>query len=151
VLSSLGLGFELMVERSVMSAVEEGDEEFLGELSDWQKPEIETARAVLADERNRFIQPPNKFDFHEYRHMERFIGRIADESAADQLWRAIKGRGAFRCFNDTLYRLGIQDDWFRYREKAMRDFARRPGHKRITCPSQSSSFGSSDWCLGPYS
>lgn len=44
-----------------------------------------------------------------YRHMEEFIGSVADADAADQLGRAIRGKGAFRYFKDTLHRLGLQD------------------------------------------
>src|SRR5689334_15249011 len=111
----------VMVDRSVLSAVEENDQEYLDTLPDWQTAEVEIAQAIRADTSGRFIKPPDKFDSHEYHHMERFIGSLADGQVADQLWRAIKGRGAFRCFS---YRLGIQDEWFHYRDEAMRDFAR---------------------------
>ena len=67
-------GCVVTVDRSVVSAVEESDEESLGELPDWQTPELETARAIVADSGERFVEAPDKFDFHEYRHMERFIG-----------------------------------------------------------------------------
>ena len=76
----------------------------------------------MEDTGERFIDAPDKFDFHEYRHMERFIRSIPDESNAEQLWRAIKGKGAFRSFKDTLHRLGIEDRWYRYRDEAMKDF-----------------------------
>lgn len=54
--------------------------------------------------------------------MENFIHSIDDNEAANQLWRAIKGRGAFRYFKDTLYRLGIQQSWFDYLEEAQKEF-----------------------------
>ena len=110
------------VEHHVMRAVEEGDEERLKELADWQKEEVEMARAILEDDKDRFIEAPNKFDFHEYRHMERFIGTVDDAEAAEQLWRAIKGKGAFRYFKDTAHRLGLLDRWYRYREAVMKEF-----------------------------
>jgi len=110
------------VEDSILSAVEEGGEEALRSLTDWQKEEVETARAIVNHSGDRFIDPPGKFEFNEYRHMERFIGALPDVKAAEQLWRAIKGHGAFHHFKDTLYRLGIQDQWFGYRDKAMKEF-----------------------------
>lgn len=64
---------------------------------------------------------PDKFDFHEYRHMERFIGTVENADAAEQLWRAIKGKGAFRYFKDTASRLGVLERWFQYREEATRE------------------------------
>ena len=54
--------------------------------------------------------------------MERFIGTVENTDAAEQLWRAIKGKGAFRYFKDTASRLGVLERWFQYREEAMREF-----------------------------
>jgi len=106
----------------VLRNVEEGDEDALADLPEWQHEELAIVRAMVADAGERFIAPPNRFEFHEYRHMERFIGSLSDEAAAEQLWRAIKGKGAFRYFKDTLHRLGLQDQWYRYREKVMKEF-----------------------------
>ncbi len=114
-------GRVVTVEKSVLRDVEDGDVEALATLAEWQKEEVEIARAILADTGDRFIDPPDKFEFHEYREMERFIGRV-EGTAAEQLWRAIKGKGAFRYFKDTLHRLGLQDQWYRYRERAMKEF-----------------------------
>jgi hypothetical protein len=111
----------VMVESSMLSGIEEGDEEFL-EDPDEDDEELETARAIADDSSGRFIAPPSQFDFDEYRLMERFIGTLDDEKAANQLWRAIKGRGAFRYFKDTLHDLGIQEQWYRFRHDAMKRF-----------------------------
>jgi len=91
-------------------------------MPDWQKGEVETARAIVNHSGDRFIDPPGKFEFNEYRHMERFIGALSDAKAAEELWRAIKSHGAFHHFKDTLHRLGIQDQWFGYRDEAMKEF-----------------------------
>jgi hypothetical protein len=115
-------GLIVRVEGTVLSAVKEGDDEELTDLPDWQKEEVETARAIADDAGDRFIDPPGKFEFHEYRHMESFIRSLPEGETAEELWRAIKGRGAFRYFKDTLYRLGIQDSWYRYRDAAMKEF-----------------------------
>ena len=90
-------GRVVMVERSTLEAVGSQDDEELAALPDWQREENELARTILADEATgqRFIEPPDKFEFHEYRHMERFIGTIADADIADQLWQSIKGKGPF--------------------------------------------------------
>jgi len=110
------------VSDGILSAVEEGEDEALRRLTDWQKEEVETARAIVDHSGDRFIDPPGKFEFNEYNHMERFIRALPDGNAAEQLWRAIKGHGAFHRFKDTLYRLGIQDQWFGYRDGAMKAF-----------------------------
>src|SRR5207237_9548082 len=91
-------GCVVMVQRSVLSDVEEGDEEALSDVPDWQKDEVEIARAIVGDLGKRFVSPPDKFEFHEYRQMEQFIGTVRNGGAADQLSQAIRGKGAFRYF-----------------------------------------------------
>jgi len=110
------------IEKRILGAIEEGEEESLADLPDWQKPEIEVARAIVEDQSERFIAPPDKFEFNEYQHMELFIDTIADRRLAQQLADAIRGSGAFRRFKDTLYRLGLEQEWYRYRDTAMKEF-----------------------------
>jgi hypothetical protein len=111
----------VMVESTMLSRVEEGDEESLADLSE-DDEQLEIARAIVNDDGSRFLAPPDQYDFHEYRLMERFIGSLDDEKAADQLWRAINGRGAFRYFKDTIHNLGIQEKWYLFRDDAMKRF-----------------------------
>src|SRR5439155_26361437 len=47
-------GCVVMVQRSVLSDVEEGDEEALSDVPDWQKDEVEIPRAIVADSGQRF-------------------------------------------------------------------------------------------------
>jgi len=115
-------GCVVSVSADVLRAVEEDDEEAFQDLPDWQKAEVEMARAIVADSGERFVDAPDKFDFHEYRHMERFVGTVENAEAAEQLWRAIKGKGAFRYFKDTASRLGLLERWYRYRDDAMKEF-----------------------------
>ena len=70
----------------------------------------------------RFVDAPDKFDFNEYRQMERFIGTVESAEAAEQLWRAINGKGAFRYFKDTAHRLGLLERWRQYRDDVLREF-----------------------------
>src|SRR5437660_12323574 len=83
---------------------------------------MELARCMVEDAWVRFVPLLDKFDFHEYRQMERFIGTVEDSEAAEQLWRAIKGKGAFRYFKDTASRLGLLERWYQYRDEAMKEF-----------------------------
>ena len=114
-------GCVVSVEQSLLSDLEEGDDETPPDLPDWQMPEWEIASAIAADSGERFVPAPDKFDFNEYRHMERFIGTVGDAEAAEQLWRAIKGNGAFRYFKDTASRLGLLKQWYQYRDEAIRE------------------------------
>lgn len=115
-------GCVVRVDCSVLGALEEGDEELLHDLPDWQNEEVKIAREIVKDSGERFVHTPEKFDFHEYRQMERFIGTVETPEIAEQLWRAIKGKGAFRYFKDTASRLGLLESWYRYRDDAMKEF-----------------------------
>lgn len=118
-------GCVVYVDKSVMNAVEENDEEFFEDLADTETKEVELARAIVEDPGERFVDPPDKFGFHEYRHMERFIGTVGEKDAVEQLWRAIKGKGAFRHFKDTAHRLGLLKQWFAYRDEALKECVRQ--------------------------
>jgi hypothetical protein len=120
----LQTGSVVRLAHSLISAIEEGDEEALESMADWEKEEVEIAKVIVADSGERFVGAPDKFDFHEYRQMERFIGTVEDSAAAEQLWRAIKGDGAFRYFKDTASRLGVLKEWYHYRDNAIKEFVR---------------------------
>jgi len=71
-----GTGRIVSVADRILSAVEEGEDGALTSVLDWQKEEVEMARAIVNHSGDRFIDPPGKFEFNEYRHMERFIGAL---------------------------------------------------------------------------
>ena len=115
-------GRVIVVEDAVMQAVESVEGDAAPEdLEDWQEDQVPAARGICGGDA-RYLALPDKFDFHEYRHLERFIGTVADARIAEQLWRAIKGKGAFRHFKDTADRLGVLDGWFAYRDAAAKRF-----------------------------
>lgn len=114
-------GSVVRVSHSLIRAVEDGDAE---RMAGWETEEVEAAKAVVADSNERFVDAPGKFEFHEYRQMERFIGTVEDSAAAEQLWRAIKGKRAFRHFKDTAGRLGLLEQWYQYRDSAVKGFVR---------------------------
>ena len=55
--------------------------------------------------------------------MERFCLSVDDEDMRDDLCNAIRGRGAFRSFKDKIHEYGIAEDWYQYRDAALRDIA----------------------------
>jgi hypothetical protein len=116
-------GRVVSVEDWILRALEEEDEDVLADVPGWQKAEVEDARAIAKDTGERFVGAPDKFDFHEYRHMERFIQTVENKEEAEQLWRVIKGKGAFRYFKDTAARLGLLVRWYAYRSEAMKEHA----------------------------
>ena len=115
-------GLVVTVEKSLLQALENDDEAALEDLPEWEKEDIELAREIINDDgpEDRFIDPPDKFEFHEYRQMEHFIGTLTDTVAIEQLSQAIRGKGAFRYFKDTLDRLGLRDQWFSFRDSALK-------------------------------
>ena len=87
----------------------------------WQKDLLPKAREVLASE--DFIPLPSKFEIHEWAIMERFAQSLTDAAVSDELDAALHGRGAFRRFKDAVQRLGIADEWYRFRDAALEEIA----------------------------
>jgi len=67
---------------------------------------------------------PSRFDMNEYRIMERFCDTVEDEKVATGLRLAIQGSGAFRRFKDGLHAFGIAEQWYAFRDKALREIAK---------------------------
>ncbi len=88
---------------------------------DFEEEEAELAKAVEDDD--NFIQLPDQFDIHEYAIMERFCYSLEDERIQNALLRAISGRGAFRSFKDRIAEEGVRDDWFAFRDGALKKIA----------------------------
>jgi hypothetical protein len=98
--------------------VEDGRED---EPADWLADELPRIREILDSE--RWLALPTRFDIHEWAIMDDFARSRDDLDLADELSRAIRGRGAFRSFKDTVHRRGIQQDWYRFRAVAIADIA----------------------------
>lgn len=107
--------------QSLISALEEGDGEALEDIDDWEQEEIGTTKELVKDWDGRFVEAPTKYHFHEYRHMERFIETVEDADKAQELWKAIRGNGAFRYFKGTADRPGLLQRWFQFRNSAMKE------------------------------
>lgn len=71
----------------------------------------------------RYFGLPSKYDIHEYSIMERFIWELPTDDVQNELERAIRGRGAFRRFKDTLRRFNMEDKWYEYEAQAYRKIA----------------------------
>jgi hypothetical protein len=55
--------------------------------------------------------------------MERFAQAVASPTESEELLDALHGRGAFRRFKDAVQRLGLTEEWYRYREAALEEIA----------------------------
>jgi 5'-3' exonuclease len=108
----------------VLSAAEEeadDEEEASGAEPDWDREMRQECRSVLEDK--DFIQLPTQYDIHEYDIMKRFCRSRPDDGERGLLLDAIAGRGAFRMFKSTIHRRGIEQEWYRYRDAALRQIA----------------------------
>ena len=75
------------------------DDELICEYPDWQRESILKAREVHRTP-EEFLQLPDQFDVHEYKIMEDFCLAFNDREVGQDLFRRIKGSGAFRRFKN---------------------------------------------------
>jgi hypothetical protein len=103
-----------------MRAAEENEP--IEDLPDWEQDLVATAKEIMA-ETGDYISLPTKFEINEYSIMESFCLSLDDPEPRDTFCGLIKGSGAFRRFKDALYHHGIEDDWHRYHDNALREIA----------------------------
>lgn len=66
---------------------------------------------------------PTMYERNDYGIMERFIWKLPEGEMQDELEYAIRGKGAFRMFKSTIYRYGIEEEWYEYKDNAYREMA----------------------------
>jgi hypothetical protein len=93
----------------------------LEDFPEWQHDAIRIAKDIVETE--HYLQLPDRFEIHEYQIMERFCLSVDDGDLRDDLCNAIRGRGAFRYFKDRIHAYGITEEWYRYRDAALREIA----------------------------
>lgn len=72
-----------------------------------------------------YIPLPGQYEINDYQVMEDFIYELPEGRNQEILDRAIRGRGAFRRFEDKVYDLGLEKKWYQYRDKAHEKIARQ--------------------------
>ena len=92
------------------------------DIPEWQFEEIENARKV--QDSDRYVSLPDKFDVHEWDIMRKFSELRQDPLQRSELLEAIHGSGAFRFFKSTLHRLGIEKEWYDYRDSTFEEIAK---------------------------
>ena len=97
------------------------EEQPLEDFPAWQHDAIRIARDIIETE--HYLPLPDRFEMHEYQIMERFCLSREDDDLCDDLCNAIRGRGAFRRFKDRVQVYGISEEWYRYRDAALREIA----------------------------
>jgi hypothetical protein len=85
------------------------------DIQDWEKQCLLDANRVETASGNIVAIDPERYA--DYRDMERFISTVDDPQLRERLWRAIKGRGAFRYLKDVLAdHPEVEDDWYAFKD-----------------------------------
>lgn len=112
--------------KQVIQAIEEASEVFT---SFWDKKtgktvyladplvtdmteEDEALAAEIENTPERFLRFPTKYEIHQYRIMEDFIGRLSPGKMQEELVYAIRGKGAFRRFKQSVRYHGLEQRWY---------------------------------------
>jgi hypothetical protein len=98
------------------------DEKPLDHLPDWQQEDLKIAYDVVENFED-YEELPTKFEINEYEMMEDFCLTIRNESNQEVLLNSIKGKGAFRRLKDNVIRLGMEEQWYSYREERYKQIA----------------------------
>ena len=88
----------------------------------------EEDKALAAEMENtpeRFLHFPTKYEIHQYRIMEDFIDQLPPGKAQEELAYAIRGKGAFRRFKQSVRYHGLEQNWYDYLAEAQRAIAVR--------------------------
>ena len=85
----------------------------------------ETLAAEMENTPERFLRFPTKYEIHQYRIMEEFIDQLSPGKAQEELAYAIRGKGAFRRFKQSVWYHGLEHRWYDYLAEAYREFAIR--------------------------
>jgi hypothetical protein len=101
------------------AAVEEEDDT---DLPDWQREVLPKIREALTSD--DWLPLPSRYDFNEYRIMENFACTLTDATLRDDLLDTIGGRGTFGRFKNMIHRHNVQEEWYRFREQALREIAK---------------------------
>ena len=89
----------------------------MDDLPDWQREAVPQIREVLESE--DWLELPDQFEINSYEIMRRFCLSVEPPDRRDQLLDAIRGRGAFRRFKDSVHRLGIADEWYGFHDRQL--------------------------------
>jgi len=110
----------MLMDEEIRAAEEDEDSE---EFPEWQRDNIELAKVVQADDGGRFLDLPNQFEINEWAMMQQFAVGVKNPDHAGELLEAIHGRGAFRMFKNCVQKLGLAEDWYKFRDGEYRQAA----------------------------
>ncbi len=89
---------------------------------EWMRESLPKIKRAL--EEDRMLPLPDRVHIDEWRMMQDFADQQEDCHCKAALADAVHGSGAFRLFRRTIARFGLEEQWRRYRDKAMERVAR---------------------------
>ncbi|MBP2242483.1 hypothetical protein J2Z40_003057 [Cytobacillus eiseniae] len=98
------------------------EEDSIEHLPEWQQEELEDAVDIINNFDN-YEQLPTTYEINEYDMLEDFCYSLRDGRNKDILITAIQGKGAFRRFKDHILQLGIEEEWYTYRNECYKELA----------------------------
>ncbi|WP_047152805.1 UPF0158 family protein [Aneurinibacillus tyrosinisolvens] len=98
------------------------DEEPMDHLPNWQQEDLKIAYDVVENFED-YKELPTKFEINEYEMMEDFCLTIRNEKNQALMLNLIKGKGTFRRFKDIIVQLGIDVQWYSYRDQCYKQIA----------------------------
>ncbi|WP_232131172.1 UPF0158 family protein [Luteimonas sp. BDR2-5] len=101
-------------EEELMAKSEDAD------VPEWVREQLPRIRETAVSD--AYIPLPGPSDFDEYEVMRNFCDAQAPD-IRQTLLDAIRGRGAFRRFRDSVAELGIEDRWYAHRDLALKQLA----------------------------
>jgi hypothetical protein len=81
---------------------------------EWMKESLPKIKRALEDD--RILELPDRVHIDEWRMMQTFAQENEQCKCREELDSAVHGTGAFRRFKEVIRQLGLEDEWFRYRE-----------------------------------
>lgn len=113
----------IMITDEHVHAVE--SDALLDDYPEWEQEIIrETADFLEREDDGDHVSLPDRYDIHEYAIMEGFCSTVENRKLANDLFRSIAGKGAFRKFKDALHRHGIEKSWYAFKDRAYKEIAR---------------------------
>ena len=68
-----------------------------------------------------YIALPLKYEINEYEMIEQFCETLEDEKNKTNLQREIQGRGSFGRFKRMIKEIGIEEDWYRFKDEKYKE------------------------------
>jgi hypothetical protein len=100
-------------------ALEDPDTEGMPE---WEVEHLEKVRKLL--DSGRAVPLPNSFEIHAWSLMEEYCYSVTNENQQKILLDSIHGKGAFQRFRTTLEQFALEEEWYSFRENALKQIAR---------------------------